>query len=107
MSDEFEQLLERIRQREHPEYGSITWDGHRRSFEVSVQFARSGVAEDEGVIRARALRYLGSLSKREREAARIDIQLRCGVPVRAVLRGNTGDLDPERLRELERRAFGV
>lgn len=105
MSDDFEQLLRRIREREHPHHGAITWDGRQRTFEISVQFTRNGQAEDAEIIRLRALRYLGGLTETEREAAHIDIQLKDGIPVRAVLKGNTSDLNPERLKRLEQQAF--
>jgi hypothetical protein len=101
--DEFEALLARIRDGKHPNYGTLSWDGQRRLITVTVQFDGNGV-EDKAVLRQRALRYLASLTKEERETIDMEITFRDGLPVKAVFRGATGDLSPERLKELADRA---
>lgn len=99
----FGELLDRIRAREHPDYGSISWDGQSRAFTITVQFERNGFVEEDDLVRERALKYLGGLTPEEQAAADIEVILKNGVPVRAVLKGHTSELDPARLRELERR----
>lgn len=98
--DDFEQLLERIRQQENPEYGSLEWDGHSRQATVNVKFEREG--DDDAVVRRRALSYLQGLTPEERANLNIEVVYRKNVPVRAVLRGKTSSLNPERLKGLER-----
>jgi hypothetical protein len=99
----FEALLERIRNQAHPEYGAISWNGKTREITETVQFEGNGAETDE-VIRARALRYLQELTEAERAVAEIDIVFREKRPVRAVVRAQTSELSPERLRELRTRA---
>jgi hypothetical protein len=99
MNDEFEALLERIRQSDHPDYGVLAWDGQRRRFSITVTFERVQTEPDE-VVRRRALRYLEALSPEERELLDIDVAFRDGKPVRATLHTDTGMLSTKRLREL-------
>jgi hypothetical protein len=101
--DEFEAFLARIRDGKHPEFGTLSWDGQRRQITVTVQFDANGV-EDKARSRQQALRYLASLTQEERETIDMEITFREGRPVKAVLRGATGDLSPERLKELAERA---
>lgn len=103
MNDEFEAFLERIRQKNHPEYGMLSWNGQKRQVTVTVQFDGNG-SDDDAVIRARALRYLESLTPGERAIVELDVSFREGKPVKAILRAGTGDLPSERLRELAQRA---
>jgi hypothetical protein len=100
---EFEVLLERIRRREHPDYGVLAWDRQRRQISVTVQFERS-VDENDQVVRTRALRYLEALTPEEQTAVDIEVSFRGGRPVKATLRTGTGELSADRLRELARRA---
>lgn len=100
--NEFEALLERIRNREHPEYGTIAWDGERREVQVTVTFERGGVEESDAAVRARALRYLESLTAEEKELVDVQVTFRAGRPVKAVLRAGTGELSAQRLREMAR-----
>jgi len=102
--DQFESLLERIRERHHPEYGMISWNGETREITVTVQFERNGYQEEDEVVRARALRYLEALTPEEREAAAVDVFFRDRKPVRAILKAGTGELSLERLQELKERA---
>lgn len=99
MSDEFEALLERIRSGNHPEYGTLAWDGENRKFSITVTFETGGDEPDD-IVRRRALRYLEALSPEEREMVDIDVAFRGGRPVRATLRTGTGMLSTQRLREL-------
>jgi hypothetical protein len=99
IEDGFDQLLDRIRAKEHPQYGSLSWDGESREVTVTVQF-ENGRQEDPEAVRARALRYLASLTPEERQSLQVDVQMRDGTPVRAVLKGRTNALSPERLRAL-------
>jgi hypothetical protein len=103
MNDEFEALLARIRNKNHPQYGTISWNGQTREITVTIQFDGNGV-EDDATVRQRALRYLESLTKEEREIINLDINFRDFKPVKAILRAGTGDLPTERLRELAARA---
>lgn len=99
----FEALLERIRNQEHPAYGALSWDGRSREITETVQF-EGNVGEADDVVRARALRYLEGLNEAERAAAEIDIVFREKRPVRAIVRAQTSELSPARLRELKERA---
>jgi hypothetical protein len=103
MNDEFDVLLERIRQKNHPEFGMLSWSGQKRQVTVTIQFDGNG-CDDDAVIRARALRYLESLTPEERAIIDLDVSFREGKPVKVVLRAGTGDLPAERLRELAQRA---
>jgi hypothetical protein len=103
MNDGFEALLTRIRDGNHPDYGTLSWDGQTRQVTVTIQFDGNGI-EDKAMLRQRALRYLASLTAEERATIDMEITFREGKPVKAVLRGATGDLSPERLRELAQRA---
>jgi hypothetical protein len=103
MNDEFEKFLDRLRNKNHPQYGTISWNGRTREITVTIQFDGNGV-EDDATIRQRALRYLESLTREEREIINLDVSLREGKPVKAILRAGTGDLSIERLRELAARA---
>ena len=100
---EFQALLERLRRHEHPEYGVLSWDGQTRQISVTVTFERSTDEADEAV-RARALRYLGSLTPEEQRLVDVDITFRGGRPVKAILRTGTGELSADRLRQLARSA---
>jgi hypothetical protein len=102
--DEFEALLDRIRRGEHPAYGELSWNGQSRQVTVTVAFESNGCPEADEVVRARALRYLESLTPEERAAAELDIVFRDRKPVRAVLRAGTGELSMERLKELQKTA---
>lgn len=105
--DPFEQLLERIRAAEHPDYCTLSYDGERRVVSANIKFEPAANKADPEEIRQRALRYLTGLTPEERAVLDIDIQMHNGVPVRAVLKGLTKDLPIERLQELERRMNGV
>lgn len=96
--DQFERLLERIRHKEHPEFGTLTWDRQTREFHITVTFERNG--EPDPMVRARALRYLESLSEEERDLVDIDIGFRQGTPVKATVHVDTGALTASRLRKL-------
>lgn len=100
--DEFEALLERIRQGNHPEYGALSWDGQRRQMEITVTFDSDGASEE--VVRRRALRYLESLSPEERALMTVEVVFREGSPRRATLRAQTGTLPGWRLDELRQKA---
>jgi len=102
--DDFEGLLARIRDAEHPHYGSLCWNGKSRSLTETVLFKEDGNHEPDRVIRDRAVRYLAGLTPKEREAADIVVVLREGSPVRAEIRAETSELSPARLRELRERA---
>ncbi len=102
--DSFEQLLERIRQQRHPEYGSLEWNGQSRQATVNIRFENEG--DDEATVRRRALTYLRGLTPEERANLNIEIVYRKNVPVRAVIRGKTSNLNPDRLRGLDRMANG-
>jgi hypothetical protein len=99
--DEFEELLNRIRQSKHPAYGSLTWDGVSRQVTTTVQF-ENGQQEPDEVVRGRALRYLEQLTAEERSAVQVEVLLKEGRPVRAVIKASTDKLPVERLHEMER-----
>lgn len=102
--DGFQALLERIRNRQHPAYGSLIWNGESRQIMETVLFEGNGVTESDEVVRARALRYLEGLTAEERAVANMEIIFRDEKPVRAVLKAQTGELSPDRLAELRKRA---
>lgn len=104
--DDFERLLERIRNKEHPSYGTLTWDGQSRMITTTVQFEANGVVEPDEVVRQRALRYLEALSEDEREIVEVEVVFRAKKPVRAVLKAQTGQLSAARLRELQEKVIG-
>lgn len=104
LDNSFEQLLERIRQQRHPEYGSLEWNGQSRQATVNVRFENDG--DDEETVRQRAVAYLTQLTPQERANLNIEIVYRKNIPVRAVLRGKTSNLNPDRLRGLDRMAKG-
>lgn len=99
--DEFETLLKRIRERDHPDYGMISWDGDTRRVTVTVQFERNGCPDEDVVVRARALQYLEALTAEERAVAEVDVVFRDKKPVRAILKAKTGELSVKRLKELQ------
>ncbi len=100
----FQALLDRIRHKNHPEFGSLSWNGQSRQITETVVFENNGVMEPDEVIRARALRYLEGLTPEEQAVAEVSIVFRGKTPVRAVLRAQTAELSPERLRDLRRQA---
>jgi hypothetical protein len=101
--DGFQALLERIQKGEHPPFGSLSWNGKTREITETVQFESNGGMPDND-IKERALRYLEGLTEEERDVAEIDIIFREKRPVRAVIRAQTSELSPARLRELRQQA---
>ncbi len=102
--DEFEILLDRIRTKAHPAYGTLAWDGRCRKVTETVAFEENGAREPDEVVRARALRFLEGLTPEERAIAEVDVTFRDGRPVRATLRAQTGTLSATRLKELRTHA---
>jgi uncharacterized protein YnzC (UPF0291/DUF896 family) len=103
--DPFEALLNRIREQHHPEYGSLSLDKKGRQLTETVQFENNGDRKQDETVRQQALRYLEALTPKERAAMEsVEIVFREKKPVRAVLKAGTGDLSPERLKELKRQA---
>jgi hypothetical protein len=102
--DAFEILLDRIRAKAHPEFGSLSWDGQCRRVTETVAFEESGVKEPDDVVRQRALRFLEGLTPEERRAAEVEIVFREERPVRAILKAQTGALSAKRLQEMRARA---
>ncbi len=100
--DAFDQLLARIRNNEHPEYGTLSWDGESREITETVLFEQPG--DSEATVRQRAIAYLSQLTPAERAAVKVDVHTRQGRPYRAVVKGKTSSLSPDRLRELKRGA---
>jgi hypothetical protein len=100
---DFEELLNKIRQDRLPKYGQLDWDGATRTVTETVQFETSPQDSDD-LVRSRALRYLEQLTPEERAQAKVEVITRDGRPVRAVLRGSTAALSPERLQEMRGRA---
>ena len=43
--NDFDALLKPIRHKEHPDYGTPSWDGQTRTVTVTVQFEENGVKE--------------------------------------------------------------
>jgi hypothetical protein len=102
--DGFEAVLDLVRRAEHPDYGSIGYDGQKRVITTTVQFDLvTGRQEDPELIRQRAVRYLEGLTPEERQLLDVEVVFRAGAPVRAVLKGSTEDLPPARLVELSRK----
>lgn len=102
-SSGFEGLLDRIRTGQHSSYGTLSWDGRSREITETVQF-ESGNHEADEVVRERALRYLSALTPEERARIELEVVFREKKPVRAVLKGKTAELSPDRLVELRRLA---
>lgn len=99
----FDELLDVIRANERaPEYGTIEWNGEERRYEIQVQFEPNGRTEPREIVLSRALAFLEDLSEEQRKS-QITIKYRNGVPVGAVLKGTTAQLDPERLKEAKSR----
>jgi hypothetical protein len=101
--DPFDVMLDRIRAKAHPEYGSLSWDGQCRKVTETVAFEETGAKEPDEVVRQRALRFLESLSPEERAIAEVEVTFRDGRPVRAMLRAGTGTLSAARLKELRKK----
>jgi len=97
MADDYQALLDRIRNEEHPEYGTLSWDGQRRRVTITVKFA---AGNGRGTPRDRALRYLAGLTPEEWAVLEIDVVFQAGQPVMARLEADTGVLSSQRLREL-------
>jgi hypothetical protein len=102
--DGFQALLERIRRKEHPEFGSLSWNGQSRQITETVIFETNGVPEPDEVIRDRALRYLEGLTPKEQAVAEVNVIFKGKTPVRAIMRAQTAELSPERLKELRQQA---
>lgn len=95
----FDELLDLIRENERtPQYGSVEWSGEERRYEVQVQFEANGRTEPREIVLSRAVAFFEGLSDQQRKS-QISIKYRNGVPVSAVLKGTTAELDPERLKE--------
>lgn len=99
----FEELLRRIRDKEHPKYGVLSWDGIHRVITATECFEREP-GEPDAVVRGRALRYLMSLTEQERAAVEVEVSFRNDVPVGLKMKARTNDLNPQRLEELKRAA---
>ncbi len=103
--DQYAKFVERIRTGDHPAYGSLTWDGRSRTVEITVRFDDSnGSHTSAEVMRARAERYLASLTPEEQSVVNLQCEFRDYAPVKATLRGGTGLFSAARLRELAGRA---
>ena len=103
--DQYAKLVERIRAGDHPAYGSLTWDGRSRTVEITVRFDDGNSSHTSAeVMRARAERYLASLTPEEQSVVNLQCEFRDGAPVKATLRGGTGLFSAARLRELAGRA---
>lgn len=100
----FDELLDAIRANERtpPDRGSINWDGKERSYEIIIDFQQNGQTEPPEIVRSRALAFLEGLTPEQRRA-QLNIRYRNGVPVSALFRGTTKELDPKRLNQMKDR----
>jgi hypothetical protein len=100
----FDEFLERIRTGRYPKYGALYWDGETEEMSTAVHFElnRSEPAE---TVCERAWQFLGQLTPAEQSALEIEVAIRDGKPVRAILkprRNGPVRINTNRLRELHR-----
>lgn len=98
-----EEFLERIQTGRHPLYGVLTWDGETQEMSIAVHFELNR-GESAETVRERAWRYFKQLTPGEWLALEIELTLRDGKPVRAVLKPRSGGptrINTARLRELQ------
>lgn len=97
----FREFVERIRQGNHPDYGTLVWDGETQQLSVTVVFEMHH-QEPLEVVRARALKFFEQLQPHEWLVFQIVLSFRAGRPVRAYLKPRTSavKIGTSRLREL-------
>jgi len=94
-------FLKRLLNRRFPAYGTLMWDGETQQVSTAVHFEMNR-QEPAEVVSQRAYEFFSQLTPEEWLTLEIEVAIRDGKPVRAILkpRGGVVKIGTGRLRQL-------